>query len=100
MNSFMPIFYKEIEESLKPLFEFVVEPNKIEFEDDIALVIKSFIKQTHAISETIWTIYPHLIKIFEKNKNAFGNLLDVLNYFLLFGRDVFMNKKEYLEMLI
>lgn len=78
-DSFVPRFYTEIENSLKPLFEYVLDPKTIEFEDDIVLVLKTFIKKTKVVSDTLWTIYPHLQKVFEKNKHTFGNLLDTLN---------------------
>ena len=45
LESFIPEFYPQIEEVLKPLFEFMIDPTKIEFEDDIVLVLKSFIKR-------------------------------------------------------
>lgn len=78
-DSFIPEYYDKIEETLKPLFEYITEPEKIEFEDDIVLTIKSFIQKTKKVSPTLWTIYPHLMKVFEKNKHAFINLMDTLN---------------------
>ena len=69
----------EIEERLKPLFEYVLTPEKIDFEDDMVMVIKTFIKKNRFVSETLWTLFPHLYLIFKKNKNTFGNLLDTLN---------------------
>lgn len=45
MDSFMPQYSAPLEETLKPLFEFMVDPIKVEFEDDIVLTIKSFIKK-------------------------------------------------------
>ena len=75
----MPEFYSQIEESLKPLFEYMVDPQKIEFEDDIVLVLKSFIKKQRNVSPTLWTLFPLLFKVFEKNKYVFGNLLDTIN---------------------
>lgn len=45
--TFIPGLYAQIEEQLKPLFQFIIEPSKIEFEDEIVLVLKTFIKKTH-----------------------------------------------------
>jgi hypothetical protein len=86
LDTFIPEFYTQIEDALKPLFEFILTPEQIEFEDDIVLVLKTFIKKSKQISPTLWTIYPHLKKVFEKNKCTFGNLLDTLNQFLLHGK--------------
>lgn len=57
----------------------MVSPEKIEFEDDIILALKTFIKKTGTVSPTLWALFPHLSKVFEKSKNTFGNLLDTLN---------------------
>ena len=65
----------------------MVDPTKIEFEDEIILVLKSFIKKKQSISPILWTIFPYLTKVFEKSKFVFGNLLDTINYYLLYGKD-------------
>lgn len=78
----------------------MADPNKIEFEDDIILVIKCFIKKTKRVSNTLWTIYPCLQKVFEKNKKTFGNSLDAINYYLLYGKDEFIKNKEYIAILL
>ena len=100
LDTFMPVYASPIEECLKPLFEFMVDPGKIEFEDDIVLTIKSFIKKCPVISPVIWALFPHLYKVFQKNKNTFGNLLDTLNHYLTCGRDVIGQNREYLVMLV
>lgn len=72
---------------------------QVEFEDDIILVLRSFIKKKQAVSLSLWTIFPHLIKVFEKNKQAFGNLLDTLNFYLIFGKQQIAANPDYLGML-
>lgn len=64
LDSFMPRYAGQIEESLKPLFEFLVNPQANEFEDDIVLTLKSFIRKTNQVSEVMWTLFPHLPKVF------------------------------------
>ena len=80
-------FYSQIEASLIPLFEYMADPVSIEFEDDIVLVIKSFIKRTKTVSPVLWKLFPELPRVFTKNELVFGNLLDTLNYYLLFGKE-------------
>ena len=46
----------------------MTDPLKIEFEDDIVLVLKAFIKKTKKVSPTLWTLFPLLGKVFDKNK--------------------------------
>lgn len=86
IDSFIPEYYDAIENALKPLFEYITKPESIEFEDDIVLVLKTFIKKTKKVSPTIWTIFPYLRKVFEKNELTFGNLLDTFNQFLIHGK--------------
>lgn len=57
-------------------------------------------KKTKKVSTTLWTIYPLLVKVFDKNKKSFGNLLDTLNQFLLNGRDELINDRNKLLMLV
>lgn len=72
----------------------------MEFEDEIVLVIKSLIKRRQTVSPTLWHMFPHLSKVFEKNKFVFGHLLDTLNYYLIYGRDQFVTNRDYVLMLI
>lgn len=74
----------------------MIDPSKIEFEDDIILVLKTFIKKSKRISDTLWTLFPHLFKVFEKNKYVFGNLLDTLNQYMLNGKEKLAIHREYL----
>jgi hypothetical protein len=100
IDSFIPTYYDAIENELKPLFEFMVDPSKIEFEDDIILVLKSFIKKTGQVSPTLWTIFPHLTKVFEKAKNTFQNLLDTINQYLVNGKEYIATNRDYLTMIV
>jgi hypothetical protein len=78
----------------------MIDPFKIEFEDDIVLVLKSFIKRMKAVSPTLWQIFPYLMKVFEKNKKAFGNLLDAINYYLLYGKEYLAANTPHLDMIV
>jgi hypothetical protein len=98
--TFIPTLYNQIEEQLKPLFQFIIEPTKIEFEDEIVLVLKTFIKKTHVVSNVLWEMFPYLEKVFEKNKQCFGNLLDTLNYFLIYGKEGLAVNRNNLGVLI
>jgi hypothetical protein len=79
---------QSFEEVYKPIFEFMVEPSKISFEDDILHILKNFIRKTSYVSDVIYTVLPCLEKVFVKNRKCFGNtLLDTLNYYMVYGRD-------------
>ena len=73
---------------------------KIEFEDEIVMVIKSFIQKRSSVSPTLWHMFPHLYKVFEKSKYVFGNLLDTINHYLIYGKDTLLQNREYIAMLV
>ena len=83
--------WQQYEVTLMPIFEFMVDPEKISFEDDIQIILKNFIKKTGQVSDTIYKVFPCLEKVFNKNQHNFGDsLLDTLNTYLCFGRDRIM----------
>ena len=48
---------EEIESEMLPVFEFAAEPEKIDFDDDIALLISTSIKLSKKLSDTQKTIF-------------------------------------------
>jgi hypothetical protein len=75
----------QIEEILKPLYVFMVDPTKISFEDDIVMCVKAVIRKTKAVSQTQWDILSQLPKVLAKNKDSLGNILEATNHFLQYG---------------
>ncbi len=53
LEEFVPIHIDIIEEQLQPLFEYMVEPEKIEFEEEVFAVVITLIKRRKAISPTM-----------------------------------------------
>lgn len=70
-KNFMPKYYDQCEALLKPLFEFIASPAKIDFEDDILLCIKSLVNKKQAVSETILLMIPCLPAVLQKNSLSF-----------------------------
>lgn len=88
------------EQTLMPIFEYMVDPEKISFEDDICLILKNFIRKTNSLSDIIFKVFPCLELVFRKNKNTFGDtLLDTLNWYLVYGSQRIMENREYIQML-
>lgn len=80
-------FAADFERLYMPIFEFMVDPTQISFEDNILLMIKNFIKKTGQVSDIILKVMPTLEKVFQKNKNTFGDssLLETINCYLVHG---------------
>lgn len=68
-------FLQIIEETLLPLFEYLVNPLDIDFDDDIIFCIQSLLKKSKQASPIMRRIFPVLVKFQEKYKGLMGNLL-------------------------
>lgn len=55
-NKFLDI----IEETLMPLFEYIVKPSSIDFDDDIIFCLCSIIKKSKTVSPSLRKIFPFL----------------------------------------
>jgi len=64
----MQRYAHEFENICIPIFEFMVDPTKINFEDNIMVILKNFIKKTGGVSDIIFKVLPCLEKVFEKNQ--------------------------------
>jgi len=89
------------EEAYKPIFEYMIDPTKINFEDDILIILKNFIRKTGKVSDITYAVFPTLDKVFAKNKFCFGEaLMDTLNYYLIYGKDRISQDQSGVEMLL
>jgi len=97
----MQKYSSDFEQAFIPIFEFMVEPSKINFEDNILIILKNFIRKTGVVSEIIFKVFPCLEKVFIKNKYAFGDiLLETLNYYMFYGQQRIMQDQGAIEMLV
>lgn len=83
----------KFEECLKPIFQFVSEPEKIAFEDDILLLLKSMIRKRKGVTPVMWEMFEHFPKIVAKSKGQLGDLLDTINSFMVYGKQEFAQRE-------
>lgn len=55
-------FLSIVEGSLIPLFEYMVTPDSIDFDDDIIFCLNSLMKKSKRVSPTLRKIFPYLPK--------------------------------------
>jgi importin-8 len=89
-NNFLTI----VEDTLIPLFEHLIEPQLIDFDDDIVFCLCSLMKKSKQVSPTLRKIYQYLPKFQLKYKGIFGNLLPAINMYIIYGKDFFETSKE------
>lgn len=84
-KDYIPEYLDQIEEEMKPIFEFMTQPDKIDFDDDVSLLISTSIALSKRITDTQKAIFPWFQVIHEKYKGIFGNLLVWLNNFIVYN---------------
>jgi hypothetical protein len=89
-----------IEDKLIPLFEFLNDPSKIDFDDDIILFEITIMRRTQTVSKTAWILFPCLAKVQAKYENSFIQLYPALNCYIYYGREVLANSPAYVEMIV
>jgi hypothetical protein len=58
----------QIEIALIPVLELMADPSKINFEDDLLVIIKNLIRRQETVSETLFKVFFTSDKILAKNK--------------------------------
>jgi hypothetical protein len=72
----------------------MIDPTKISFEDDIVLNLKQFIRRNKSVSNLQWEMFETLPKVLSKNNDSFGNLLDTINYYMIYGRSQLISSHQ------
>eukprot|EP00826_Nyctotherus_ovalis_P065241 TRINITY_DN9585_c0_g2_i2.p1 TRINITY_DN9585_c0_g2~~TRINITY_DN9585_c0_g2_i2.p1 ORF type:complete len:992 (+),score=287.84 TRINITY_DN9585_c0_g2_i2:271-3246(+) len=88
-EGFFPYYSNELERDLAPTFNFIANPANIDFEEDLMKVIGLVIKRQQRLSENMIKLYPLLELVYEKGKRVLGNMLQLVNNYLIYGREEF-----------
>lgn len=72
----------------------MIDPTQISFEDDIVLNLKQFIRRNKSVSNLQWEMFETLPKVLSKNNDSFGNLLDTINYYMIYGRSQLISSHQ------
>ena len=97
----MPKYVSQLEQILMPVYELMVDPTKITFEDDILILLKNFMRRTCSVSDIVLKVLPCLEAVFMKNKQCFGEvLMETLNTYLIYGSERIAQDPKALEMLV
>jgi len=97
----MKKYSQHYEQAYIPIFEYMFDPTKINFEDDILMIIKNFIKKTGTVSDTIFNVLPQLEKVFHEEQAmlrwcAHG----YTQSYMIYGRERFLTEPGAIQMLL
>ena len=82
---FFPMYLDQIENILMPLLNYIMKPEEITFDEDIAEAIATLIDHRKSISMNIGNLLPYMINLFNRHKIIFDNLLQTFNSYIYYG---------------
>ena len=91
--------YEIIEESLKPLLEYMDEPKKIDFDEDIVYIIYLIIVQREKITGIGYNLLKNLYKYINKTGGLLLDTYQLINLYLAYGNEQILSNKKWLESL-
>jgi hypothetical protein len=86
-----------IEESLKPLVDYMENPNKIDFDEDLVAVIYLIIKYNKKVTGLCFSIIKNLYKYCDKLKGLYPDTYKLVNAYLAYGTDQILSNKVWYE---
>lgn len=96
-DAFHPVYTEAFERSLVPAFSLLADSRKLEFEDDLVQIAATAVRKRKDVSDNMAKAFPLLVKYFEKSKLSLDNILEVLNYYLFYGKAQFAERKDWIE---
>lgn len=73
--------------------------NKIEFDEDLVLIMTSFITTSKRIPQEGVAFFPLLTKYLKKNKGLMLDLFELLNAYIIYGGEFFESNEENIKIL-
>ena len=97
---------KKFQEMILPLVNYIKNPKKIEFEEEIILLVDEYLKATKNVDEACTLLLPYLNLVCQKNEmileEVFNFLLDFMKYDTLNNSSRFVTQylKEIIQIII
>ena len=90
----------QIEVILEPVFEYMKNPSKIDFDEEIIYTISCFVRITKSIVPCAQKLFINLDKYFNQSHSVSEELYELLSYFILYGKDFLSKDQNYLNFVI
>ena len=93
-EQFIIKYYIQIEEMITPLMKYMKYPIKIDFDDDIVVIITIIIKILKKIPSIAISLFPELPKYLRKNKGMNLLLYELINQYIINDNEKILEKEE------
>lgn len=88
-------YINHFEKILDPLFDYMKNPSRIDFDEDIVLILTAFIKHLKMIPPSALKVLPDLPKYMKKSKGLLLDLYELINQFIVYGNGVIDVNEDY-----
>ena len=99
-KAFVQTNFTIIEESLYPLLKYMEDPKRIEFDEDIVLILTKLISFSKKITKSALFTLPYLYKYAEKNEGMLLDLYELVNGYIAYGTKEIENNSELFKSVI
>ena len=82
-KTFIQNYFNEIEKFILPLLKYMKYPTKIEFDEDIILIITIIIKTINFLPKIFFNIFPELYLYLKKNGGMTLDLYELINLYII-----------------
>ena len=90
-------FLEEIEVNIDPLVTMLYNPQSVDSYDVILMIFYRVMQEKKSVPKYLLQDPLLLQVIFGNNKNSFGNLFQIINQFLVYGREVIIGNLNLLD---
>ena len=91
--------YEMIENTFKPLVEYMNDPKKIDFDEDIVYIVYSIIFQREKITGLGYNLIKNLYKYINKTGGLLLDTYQLINLYLAYGTEQILCNKKWVEAL-
>jgi len=96
-KNYVTKYHKEFEAIFKQLYDYLKNPKKIEFDEDLVMMLSSTMKHLHVVSQYTFDLLQYLPKYLKKSKGMMKDLFDFMNQLIFYGHDTLVTNEQYLD---
>jgi hypothetical protein len=97
---YVTTYHKEFEQIFKELYDYLKNPKKIEFDEDLVMMLTTTIKHLNAVSPYTLEMLTYLPKFLKKSRGLMLDLFEFMNQLLYYGNDALTSSEGILGVIV
>lgn len=91
-------FHEALESIFKELYDYLKNPKKVEFDEDLVLMLTTCMKHSGKVTNLTFEMLQHMTKFLKKNKGLMLDLYEFMNQIIVNGYSYLCESEEFCEM--